>query len=60
MSNRKKPSAGFWITVALVAILVGYPLSLIPLLWLDSRDMIPEENTAAGQIVWAYCARPDG
>jgi hypothetical protein len=25
-SDRKHHSAGFWITVALVAVLVGYPL----------------------------------
>jgi hypothetical protein len=33
-SPRKKPtSAGFWITVALVAVLVGYPLSFGPVCW---------------------------
>lgn len=26
-SDRKKPTAGFWITVAVVAVLVAYPLS---------------------------------
>jgi hypothetical protein len=26
----RKPSAGFWITVTLVAVLVGYPLSFGP------------------------------
>ena len=31
--DRKKPSAGFWITVALVAVLVGYPLSIGPVCW---------------------------
>ena len=30
VSSRKKPSAAFWITVALVAVLVGYPLSIGP------------------------------
>jgi hypothetical protein len=29
----KKPTAGFWITVALVAVLVGYPLSFGPAWW---------------------------
>ena len=29
----RKPSAGFWITVALVMVLVGYPLSLGPYCW---------------------------
>ncbi len=32
-SSRKKPTAGFWITVALVAVLVGYPLSFGPACW---------------------------
>lgn len=36
-SDRTKPSAGFWITVALVAVLVGYPLSFGPACWLVSR-----------------------
>ena len=29
-----QPSAAFWITVALVAVLVGYPLSFGPACWL--------------------------
>jgi hypothetical protein len=36
-ANRKQPSAGFWITVALVAVLVGYPLSVGPAFWIKSR-----------------------
>jgi hypothetical protein len=32
-AERKKPTAAFWITVALVAVLVGYPLSQGPMLW---------------------------
>jgi hypothetical protein len=27
MTDHKEPSAGFWITVALVAVVVGYPLA---------------------------------
>lgn len=34
MADCKKPTAGFWITVALVAALVGYPLSFGPACWL--------------------------
>ena len=37
MTDRKHPSAAFWLAVALVAVLVGYPLSLGPLNWLDLR-----------------------
>jgi hypothetical protein len=33
----RKPSAGFWIAVALVAVLVGYPLSFGPACWISSR-----------------------
>ena len=37
MTPRKHPSAAFWITVALVAVLVGYPLSFGPACWISSR-----------------------
>ena len=37
MTDSKKPTAGFWITVALVAVLVGYPLSFGPACWITSR-----------------------
>jgi hypothetical protein len=37
MTDRKHPSATFWITVALVALLVAYPLSFGPACWLTSR-----------------------
>jgi hypothetical protein len=39
-SDRKKPSAGFWIAVTLVAVLVGYPLSFGPACWISSRSGI--------------------
>ncbi len=35
-SDRKKPAAGFWITVALVAVLV-YVVSFGPACWIASR-----------------------
>jgi len=38
--ERKKPSAGFWITVALVAVLVAYPLSFGPACALCDRDLL--------------------
>lgn len=37
MTNRRKPTAGFWITVTLVAVLVGYPLSFGPACWAMDR-----------------------
>jgi hypothetical protein len=38
--DRKKPTAGFWTTVALVALL-AYPVSYGPACWLDSRGWFP-------------------
>jgi len=37
MSSPRNPSTGFWITVALVAVLVGYPLSFGPAMWFVGR-----------------------
>ena len=39
-SDRKKPTAGFWITVALVAVLVGYPLSFGPACWILTHQKL--------------------
>jgi hypothetical protein len=33
MTSRKKPGVAFWATVAVVAVLVGYPLSMGPACW---------------------------
>jgi hypothetical protein len=37
MTSPRKPSAGFWITVTLFVVLVGYPLSFGPACWIYSR-----------------------
>jgi hypothetical protein len=37
MSGPRKPTASFWATVALVALLAGYVLSFGPACWLTSR-----------------------
>jgi len=40
----RHPSAAFWITVTLVAVLVGYPLSFGPACWLvawTNQDGVP-------------------
>ena len=37
MSDRKKPGVAFWATVAVVVVLVGYPLSFGPACWVTSR-----------------------
>jgi hypothetical protein len=45
MTDRKKPTAGFWVTVALVGVLVAYPLSFGPACWLSDRDIVPYRST---------------
>jgi hypothetical protein len=35
--DRKKPGVAFWATVALVVVLVGYPLSFGPACWINGR-----------------------
>jgi hypothetical protein len=54
--EREKPGVAFWAAVVIAVVLIGYPLSLLPLAWLDSRDMIPEQESIIGVIVWMYCA----
>jgi hypothetical protein len=39
--GRKKPGVAFWVTVVVLMMLVGYPLSFGPLVWLDNRVSIP-------------------
>ena len=40
-SDRKKPGVAFWATVALVVVLVGYPLSFGPACWWLAK-IVPE------------------
>jgi hypothetical protein len=42
MTDRKKPGVAFWATVALVVVLVGYPLSQGPAVWLQESGYWPE------------------
>ncbi len=37
MSEARKPTVRFWITVTLVSLLVGYPLSFGPACWIATR-----------------------
>ena len=65
MTALRKPSAGFWITVALVAVLMGYPLSSGLEMWLQNRDLLPDwAITAAWNIYWPldwiYANGPEG
>lgn len=51
-SNNKKPGIAFWSTVAAAVLVILYPLSIGPLIWLADRGMLPEE--AAGLIGIIY------
>jgi hypothetical protein len=57
MSDRKKPTAGFWITVSLVAVVVGYPLSFGPACWivprLWARGLMPQ---LVADALWKFYA----
>src|SRR5579863_2882764 len=37
----RQPAPAFWLTVALVAVLVGYPLSMGPYWWLCHQIRVP-------------------
>src|SRR4029077_8067590 len=50
MTDHKHATAGFWFTVALVAVLVGYPLSFGPACWVIGRKMLPV--SAAAKAYW--------
>jgi hypothetical protein len=41
MTDRKKTGVAFWATVALVVVLVGYPLSFGPACWFNEWTGLP-------------------
>jgi hypothetical protein len=55
--DRKHPSAGFWITVALVAALVGYPLSFGPWLWVAYSFDLPDAVQSAAKSFYSPCTK---
>ena len=63
MTSPHKPTAAFWITVALVVVLVGYPLSFGPWCWLTSRSSEPMETPVRSSfyspILWAWYRSPE-
>jgi len=64
MTDRKKPTAGFWITVALVAVLVGYLLSSGPALYVIMKLGKPGWLATAADffyapLVWALGLSPN-
>jgi hypothetical protein len=66
MTDRNKPGVEFWPSVALVVVLVGYPLSFGPWCWSNSRSATPVngmiyaslENPFYGPILLAWCHGP--
>ena len=67
MTDRRKPAAGFWITVALVVLLVtlvAYPLSTGPAEWMRdhgwlSQGTIDALNWFYSPLPWTYQHSPD-
>ncbi len=43
--ERKKPGVAFWATVVAVVVLVVYPLSFAPAVWLVAHAAVPLEPT---------------
>jgi hypothetical protein len=58
-SDRKKPGVAFWATVALVAVLVGYPLSAGPAIWIAMRTsdevLLSHPVNRLYAPVWWFC-----
>lgn len=59
MTDRKKPTAGFWLTVALVAVLV-YMASFGPACWIESRAFYGKILPFYGPVEWAITRSPGG
>ena len=60
----RKPTAGFWITMALVAVLVGYPLSFGPARAAYVHRLVPEWTYRPMRwfhlpIIWAIPRLPE-
>jgi hypothetical protein len=56
----RKPSTAVWLTVALVAVLVGYPLSFGPACWIACREPHSTRCVARAYcpLVWAATDSP--
>ncbi len=52
-SGCKKPGVAFWATVVVVVGLVAYPLSFGPIIWFDSRGLLPEWTYAIFRVYYA-------
>jgi hypothetical protein len=56
MTSRKKPGVAFWATVIVVVVL-AYPLSFGPAMWLGSRDLLPTWLGEIGDYFYAPLER---
>lgn len=58
MTEHNHPTAGFWIAVALVVVLLGYPLSFGPACWLCDHGFVKEGDAtlAALRVVYSPIA----
>lgn len=56
----KRPSAALWLTVALVVVLVAYPLSFGPAVWLTARGYFSESkvNSFYWPVLWSASQAP--
>jgi hypothetical protein len=54
-TDRMKPGVAFWVTVGLVVVLVGYPLSFGPACWISERTAtIPRRRMGSKAISITY------
>jgi len=60
MTSRKKPGMAIWATLGLLGVLVGYPLSIGPFVWLRANEYLSlnQSNNFARSfyrpIAWIY------
>jgi hypothetical protein len=63
MTDRRKPPVGFWIIVALVALLVAYPLSTGPADWMRAHGWLSQGTVKTldrfySPLPWTYKNSP--
>jgi hypothetical protein len=52
MTSSKKPGAAFWVTVVVVAGIIGYPMSFVAFMQLYKRGILPEWFVASISWIW--------
>jgi hypothetical protein len=51
-SSGKQPGVAFWATVVVVCLLVAYPVSYGPVMWLYGKEFVPESLDDAFGILY--------